>query len=151
MKEARSKRLHTMRGPGIAARPASLAGLLSLLGLSALLPACRHPEPDLLEPDRPFHVLLPNGFPAIPAPSDNPLTEASVACSDATSRSAAAGTPKMAPTSRISANTVSNVSGSGIDPASLQAAGETYVPMPRPASVARSPTPSAEKFDSHPA
>jgi cytochrome c peroxidase len=79
MKEARSKRLHAMRGPGIAARSSLVAGLLSLAGLSALLPACRHPEPDLLEPDRPFVVLLPNGFPAIPSPSDNPLTEASVA------------------------------------------------------------------------
>lgn len=47
--------------------------------LIALLGACRHPEQELIEPDRPFNVLLPNGFPAIASPADNPLTEASVA------------------------------------------------------------------------
>ncbi|MBK9146627.1 MAG: c-type cytochrome [Flavobacteriales bacterium] len=45
----------------------------------ALLASCRHATDELLEPDRPFNLLLPQGFPAITAPSDNPLTEASVA------------------------------------------------------------------------
>lgn len=49
------------------------------IAMIALLGACRHPEQELIEPDRPFNVLLPNGFPAIASPADNPLTEASVA------------------------------------------------------------------------
>lgn len=32
-----------------------------------------------MEPDRPFNLLLPPGFPAMPTPADNPLTEARVA------------------------------------------------------------------------
>jgi len=52
--------------------------LLLGIGVLLLLSACRHPEQDMLEPDRPFNVLLPQGFPAMVAPADNPLTEASV-------------------------------------------------------------------------
>jgi cytochrome c peroxidase len=51
------------------------AGITILL----VLGACRHPEQELIEPDRPFNVRLPIGFPAIPSPVDNPVTEASVA------------------------------------------------------------------------
>lgn len=49
------------------------------IAVLALFAACSHPEQELLEPDRPFNVLLPAGFPPIPSPSDNPITEASVA------------------------------------------------------------------------
>lgn len=49
------------------------------IALIALLAACRHPVEDLAQPDRPFNLLLPPGFPPLPAPDDNPITEASVA------------------------------------------------------------------------
>ncbi len=45
----------------------------------ALLASCRHAADELLEPDRPFTMQLPAGFPAMPTSDDNPLTEASVA------------------------------------------------------------------------
>ncbi|MFN3874700.1 MAG: cytochrome-c peroxidase [Flavobacteriales bacterium] len=49
------------------------------IALVALLVGCRHAEPqELLEPDRPFTVDLPAGFPPLPEPSDNRLTEARV-------------------------------------------------------------------------
>lgn len=49
------------------------------IAIVALLGACRHPAEELLEPDRPFNVLMPPGLPPIPVPDDNPITEASVA------------------------------------------------------------------------
>lgn len=52
---------------------------VSAIALVALLVGCRHPEQqELLEPDRPFALQLPAGFPPIPEPSENMLTEARV-------------------------------------------------------------------------
>jgi cytochrome c peroxidase len=50
-----------------------------LIGAVSLLSSCRHGTDDSLEPDRPFNLQSPPGFPAMPSPDDNPLTEASVA------------------------------------------------------------------------
>lgn len=56
-------------------RPALIVGLLVILA------ACRREADDevLVQDNTPFIVQLPAGFPVVPTPSDNPLTQASVA------------------------------------------------------------------------
>ena len=77
---------------------------------------------------------------------------ASVACCSATSSSARSGTPKIAATSRISSNDpVERQRVGHVAPAPCTPPARRRCAMPSRPSVARSPAPSAEKFDSQPA
>src|SRR5699024_10427442 len=79
------------------------------------------------------------------------LTESSASRCEAISRSARAGTPKMAPTCSIWSNTSSKPSRSGWYPGSRHAAGSTYVSTPSDCSDSRSPASSAAKLLCQPA